>query len=247
VRAIAALARLLIRDGRPAEALTVARDLVEKRPEDGEARALLGEAILETGDPAEAVPLLERSLELDARPAVRRSLARALARSGQVDAALKVLDDGGSVAAEDDLLKGNILRESGRHQDAVAAYDAVIATGAHLDVAYAERARALEDLGRIPEALASLDAAIGLDPGEAEVWREHGAVALKAGRSKAALRSLERATELDPHDWEAWALRAKALEALGRGDEAARCRERAQASIASEFGASTDNDGEVLK
>ena len=104
-----------------------------------------------------------------------------------------------------------------------------------------------EDLGRIPEALASLDAAIGLDPGEAEVWREHGAVALKAGRSKAALRSLERATELDPHDWEAWALRAKALEALGRGDEAARCRERAQASIASEFGASTDNDGEVLK
>ena len=225
--AMAALTRLLIRDGRPSEAVTVARDLATRNPADPEARALLGAALLEAGNPSEAIPALEKSLELGPRPAVHRTLARALAAAGRPDDALAAIGSA-SRDAEDALLRGEILRGASRIPEALAAYDAAIATGSHLDVAYLERARALADAGRYLEALADLDAALGLDPGEAEVWREHGGIALTAKRPRTALRSLERATGLDPGDAGAWGLRAEALEALGRTEEAARCRERAR-------------------
>src|SRR2546428_10315558 len=54
--ALAGLAGLLLRDGRPAEAVTVARDLATRNPADPEARALLGTALLEAGRPPGPLP-----------------------------------------------------------------------------------------------------------------------------------------------------------------------------------------------
>src|SRR3989442_15037156 len=223
--AMAALAGLLLRDGRPAEAVAAARDLAGRAPPDADAHALLGLALLQAGSPSDAIPALEKSRESAPRPRVRRNLAGALARTGRTDDGLRALASPGD--AEDRLLRGEILREARRFPEALAAYDAAIATGAHLDVAYLERSRALADAGRFPEALASLDAALGLSSEDPEVWREHGGIALKAGRPRTALPSLERATEIHPPDSAAWGLRAEALAALGRTKEAERCRQRA--------------------
>src|SRR5207245_2545332 len=209
------------------EVLRLRAKLLEELARDDE--ALPAYALAAKAGDAPAMAALARLLLRDRRPAeagtVARDLARAPARTGRPDDGLRALPSPGD--AEDWLLRGEILREARRFPEAIAAYDAAIATGAHLDVAYLERSRALADAGRFPEALGSLDAALGLSPGDSEVWREHGGTALKAGRPRTALRSLERATEIDPHDPAAWGLRAEALVALGRTAEAERCRQRA--------------------
>ncbi len=178
-------------------------------------------------NPHADIPFLERAFRAAPRPGIRRALARALAESGRVEDAFHVLERTEPPEAEDDLLRGNILRDAGRLEEAVTAYERVIASGRHLDVAYFERGRALARAHRYRDALRSLDAALGIDGGRSEVWRKHGRVALLIGKPRIALRSLERATELDPDDPDGWELRAKALEALGRSEEALLCRERA--------------------
>lgn len=126
---------------------------------------------------------------------------------------------------EDLSVLGFCLRSLGRHEEAVACYDKMIAFNPKDALAWMLRGSALSKLGRCEEALDSCDQAIELNPQEARAWSDRGAILLNTGHPDQALASFEKATQLDPDDSFAWIYRGISLSDLS-------CYEEASASFA---------------
>lgn len=91
----AALIEACLEAGRPLDAIRESDALLATLPQtDAAALAAAGEARFRAGQPAAAVPFLQRALASDAgQERARRSLALALAYSGQAEAALPLLEE----------------------------------------------------------------------------------------------------------------------------------------------------------
>ena len=149
-----------------------------------------------------------------------RALARArwLAREGRT---------GDAQAAYDELLATNpelkacwaeyfeLLRSSGRADDALQLAERARATFGETGFSYTLRGAALTELGRYPEALAELERAVEADPNLGLVWHELGYAAYKLGDRNRALLALDRAFALEPHT-DTLKLRGQILREAGR-------------------------------
>ncbi len=149
-----------------------------------------------------------------------RALARArwLAREGRTRDAQSAYDE--LLAAKPELKACwaeyfELLRSSGRGEEALQLADRARATFGETGFSYTLRGAALTELGRYPEALAELERAVEADPDLALVWHELGYAAYKLGDRNRALLALDRAFALEPHT-DTLKLRGQLLREAGR-------------------------------
>ncbi|HEY8966085.1 MAG TPA: tetratricopeptide repeat protein, partial [Candidatus Methylacidiphilales bacterium] len=217
-------AMALHKAGQLAEAIERYRAIRRAFPKDLAALNLLGAALIQSGDAAEALPLLEEACALApgfAEAESNRAAAlNALVRFAEAEEAARL-----ALKAKPDYPEalnnlGNALQARHLHRDAVEAYEKSLA----LRHGAAETLNAcgvsLKALGRLDEALAAVDKAIALFPDFPAAHSNRAAVLKELGRYEEALAACDRALALEPGMVEAWGNRAVTFAALERIEEA---------------------------
>jgi putative PEP-CTERM system TPR-repeat lipoprotein len=179
------------------------RNVLQKSPQNGEARLLLGATLLGQGDALAAEKELRRALEFgQPAGAVLPALARALIELGQAEALVKEF---GSTRLDDPTAAadfGTSLAEArlrlGQIAEARSGFDAALAQRPGYPPARLGQALlALYD-GQREQALAIADEVIAADPRLARAHALRADLLLARGDAAGARQSLERALEADP-------------------------------------------------
>lgn len=156
--------RAFLEDGRPAEGRAALGRFLERRPDHAEGRLSLARALVRLRRPLEADAEYAQAIRLvgQPKPDLYFERATALASSGRVDAAIRVLDEGierlGSLAALEDLAV-SLERRRGTWDGALARLDRISAGKSRRETYFARRGEILVEAGRPEEARASLVAA----------------------------------------------------------------------------------------
>jgi tetratricopeptide (TPR) repeat protein len=156
--------KTLLEAGRPAPARAALERALERRPAHAEGRLSLARVLVRIRRPLEADAEYARAIRLvdQPKPDLYFERATALASSGRVDAAIRVLDEGierlGSLAALEDLAV-SLERRRGTWDGALARLDRSSAGKTRRESYLARRGEILADAGRPEEARASLVAA----------------------------------------------------------------------------------------
>jgi len=197
-----AAAEQYLTTGRPAEAVVIARRLVEASPRGVAEHELLARALL-------AAVILDG----DDGPtgATRAAAAHAYREAAALDPTNAPLQHAAGVA----------LDQSGQLDEAVAHYHRAMAIDPSNPQYPLYIAMALRRLDRVDEALAMLDVARQLAPDEALVETVRADALLAAGNPEAALAAAQRARTLAPGDLQARVAEARALRRLERAQESA--------------------------
>jgi tetratricopeptide (TPR) repeat protein len=150
------LAPLYEKNGQAAEAIALYRQF----PDNVAARERLGQLLLESGNPAEAIPLLEWAVAKSPTAANRLALAQAYRKNHQPEKELPLLEQ--AVAAEPDNLDlrmafGRELRDQRKFAEAAREFQRVIQARPASVEAWNEFAAMLISLENFPQALAALD------------------------------------------------------------------------------------------
>jgi tetratricopeptide (TPR) repeat protein len=139
-------------------------------------------------------------------------------RSSEALPAIEVLLIGENV--EELHLKGLLLIESARWEEALKIFQKVINLQPDHDSAWFQRGYALDYLGRYEEAIASYDRSLEFKPDKYEAWYNRGIALRILGSYEEAIASYDRSLEFKPDKDEAWNNRGIALDYLGRHEEA---------------------------
>ncbi|WP_300338850.1 XrtA/PEP-CTERM system TPR-repeat protein PrsT [Accumulibacter sp.] len=203
------------------------KNALQQKPDLAEARFLLGEALLDAGDPTGAEVELRKAQSLN-YPAdqVTPLLARTMLALGQ---AKKVTDE----LAKSDLstpaavadLKTTVAQAylaQGKADLADAAYTAALAAQDGYPPALIGQAAARASRGDLPGALALVDAALAKSPGLNDAWQLKGELLSAQGDAAAAMQAYRKALEIKADYLPAYAAMVKLLLAEGKNDEAAR-------------------------
>jgi tetratricopeptide (TPR) repeat protein len=213
-------ARALHQQGMLAEAGTMYRKILRRKPDNFEALHLAGVLALQTGRPAEGVELIGKALRLGAGSAAvhcdlgagLRALQRPAEALASYDRAIALRPD----HAEAHYHRAGVLAQLGRHAEAVASYDQAIALRPDYAEAYSNRGVVLANLQRQADALASFDRAIALRPGYARAHYNRAKALAELQQPADALASYDRAIALRGDDAEAWCNRGVVLASLQR-------------------------------
>ncbi len=183
--------------GRLAEAEQLYRDLLRRAPEQSDALHFLGVIETQRGHNDAGLALMDRAIAANPR----------------------------NVAALYN--RANLLRDLGRHKDAVAGYDAALAIRPGNAPALNNRGTALQMLGRYEDAASSYERALAVNPNYADAHSNRGNVLALLGRFADALASYDRALASGAAGPELDNNRACMLMRLNRNDEACIALERA--------------------
>jgi putative PEP-CTERM system TPR-repeat lipoprotein len=186
-----------------AAAVIQLRNAVQKQPDNGEARLLLGQSSLQVGDPVTAEKEFRKAIEYGVpREAVAPQLARALLETGDID---KVVSEFGTVTLAD--AKGNAeLRavvgdaqlRMRKPADAAASFQQAIAADPSNARAQIGQVRLLAVEGKLPEALAAVAKVVAAQPASIEPLTLQSELQFATGDRAAARASLTRAIEIKP-------------------------------------------------
>ena len=214
----------LHRAGKTTEAEAAFQAILAREPRHFDALYWLALIKLRGQRPTEALPLLDRAIEVNPRSALALNARGSALRSlKQPEAALECYDR--ALAVEPDEVnvlnnRGNVLKDLGRHQDAIACYERAIAVQGEFPEAHFNRGLAFEAMGDYAKALVCFDQALGLRPNYAEAWNSRGIVLQNQKHLNEALASFEEALRHKPIYPDALSNRGAALHALERYDEA---------------------------
>jgi tetratricopeptide (TPR) repeat protein len=183
--------------GRPAEALRIARTLAAEASDAPDAQHLLALALLACGEADAAIEAFERSLALaPAQPAILSNYARGLRRFGRRAEAAAVWRRMAAALPGD----ANARLEAGladleeRDADAALAHlREAVRLAPTLPRAWHALGNALREVDALAEADDAFQRAIALDPGNATLWVNLGGVRRLRGRSDAALAAYAQA------------------------------------------------------
>jgi tetratricopeptide (TPR) repeat protein len=139
-------------------------------------------------------------------------------RSSEALPAIEVLLIGENV--EELHLKGLLLIESARWEEALKIFQTVINLQPDHDSAWFQRGYALGYLGRHEEEIASYDRSLEFKPDDDQAWYNRGYALGYLGRHEEEIASYDRSLEFKPDKDEAWYNRGYALDELGRYEEA---------------------------
>lgn len=179
------------------------KNALQDAPGNGEARLLLGRALLETRDPVSAEKELRRALEYKQSPeAVLPLLARALMEQGEAaklvqEFASRRLNDPDADAVFRAWL-GDAFVRLGRRQEAADAYAAVLSAKPGFAPARVGQARLAAIDGRVDEAIAIVDAVKAADPKSGDAYLLKAELLSLRGEADAARAELRRAVDADP-------------------------------------------------
>ena len=167
-----------------------------------------------------------------------------VARLKELLAAAAPLSEG-ALSANDHLLRGNVLVEAGRHEEALAAYDRAVVLQPSFAKGHYNRGVALHELSRYQETVAAYDRALALEPDYAEALMNRGAALAEQGLYGEALASCDRALVLRPDHPVAHSNRGAVLTLLDRHQEVLAALDRALASLP-DYAEAHDNRGVTL-
>lgn len=197
-------ARQAIDKGEVKAAIIDLKNVLQKNPQSGEARYLLGRALLDSGDPVAGAVELQKAAELKFSVAeVVPPLARALLAQGQwrkvVDGyAGFVLPDAAAQADLQTSLATAQLR-LGEKDKASELLGKALAARPDYAPALLLQARVAADAGDTGSSLKAVDAVIASSPGNHEAWILKGDLALYTQKDRAAaLTAYRKAAELKP-------------------------------------------------
>ncbi|GAB4174635.1 MAG: tetratricopeptide repeat protein [Thalassobaculales bacterium] len=210
---VAARLASIARDHAGAEQLS--RRALAKAPRHPEAMALLGSALLERGQPAEAAAMLEGAINL--RPhfqACVMPLQRALRRLGRRDRAEGVLR--AALQADRDNVRmlvelANILHEADRLEESHAIHERLVSLPDVPDYVFANFGALCRKMGRFAEGRRHLRQALRRQPSNPGAFYNAGNLAKEQSRFDEAARLYAIANALAPKDaavhWNrSWAL-----------------------------------------
>ncbi|MDG6221131.1 MAG: tetratricopeptide repeat protein, partial [Candidatus Thermoplasmatota archaeon] len=118
------------------------------------------------------------------------------------------------------ILKGRLLFDLGRVEEALEAYNISLKLNHNESVVWALKGYVLFDLGRVEEALEAAEMSLKLNPDDSNAWSVKGLVLVERGRVEEALEAVEMSLKLNPDDSNAWSVKGRALVDLGRVEEA---------------------------
>lgn len=177
---------------------------LQKNANSGEARYLLGRALLESGDPVAAAVELQKAADLKYTIAlVLPALARAQLAQNEYD---KVIDSYAKFVLPDARAQADLLTSvataharKGNREAANATLAQAQAAAPDLAAARLLQARLLADAKDLAGAQRVLDEALAQDPKLAEAWQLKGDIQLFAQQDrKAAIESYRKAVEIKP-------------------------------------------------
>ncbi len=194
----------LYQRGRLAEAVELARGIVDRRPGMGVAHYYLAQALLEMGRAQEAAEVMLAAYRAGVATApLVRQLGLTLAELGAAERAVELL----SPLAGDrdpDLLNalGTVLAEAGRLAEAKSTIERVFAAdprnpGAHQGLALVALRRS-----DWPEAARQAELALELNPALPLAWNYLGAARYNLGRKRPAIEAWERSLALAPDNFD---------------------------------------------
>jgi tetratricopeptide (TPR) repeat protein len=214
--------------GRLPEAVRLAREVVAERPGMPLGRSLLAQALLESGDTADALDVMRKArAEKAATDSLLRQLGLTLTETGRTAEALEVLRP---LAATGEPQARTALAaafsESGRQRDAWELVQKVLKDDP-------ENAKGWEELGLIelrlghwPQARDASQHAVALQRQRPLAWNNLGVALYQLGRHEEAVDAWQQAVTFKTDLWDAlWNLGLKAAE-LGRAKQARAALER---------------------
>src|SRR5438094_40751 len=208
--ALVRLSALLLRLGRPADALVPADEARSRHPADPRGWLAAGRAFAATGRGAEAIESFEKAKASGAGEA-SLELARWHHSIGGDAEALDALKGEAQLSSEALLLRADIHAALGHTDEALADHDAAIRSPSEgRDLAYRRKGQRLLHLGRPTEAIAAFDAALGLRPTDPAAWLDAARGWQALGQTARARKMLDEAIRLDPQNVEARRLRSEA-------------------------------------
>jgi tetratricopeptide (TPR) repeat protein len=210
-----------------AESLAQLREAVRLRPDWGQARNALGEALKAFGDPQAARQAFEKAVECDPKLAPAQvNLGLILLESGESSAAAPHLDRALQIlgknaeAAYPHYLRAKIYSEQGQAKKAAADLDEAVSLQPGFAEAWSDlgiaRKSLLDDVG----ALEAFAKAVRLAPSDPVAQTRLGSELLALGRPHDALPHLEEAVRLDPENQSALYSLQRALRLAGQAEQA---------------------------
>ena len=212
------------RQGRLVRARTLYEKILRVHPGHFDALHLSGVIAAQTNDPARAVRLIGKAIEINPHSATAHcNQGSAYRELEQLDAALECYDR--AIALRTDyadayLNRSIVQRELGQWTAALASCDRAIALRPDHAEAYVSRGKGFKGLREWEAALASYDRALALKPDFAEAHCERGIVLRELGRWDEALSSYERAIAAQPDYAHAYLNRGNVLKEINQLDAA---------------------------
>lgn len=216
-------AAALARDGRLADAETVYRGILARKPDSIDVRMRLVQVLRRQGKGEAALGELHRAPQRPAPPELRELLASILAelgRTAEAEAAYRELVTTSPQRIQNWIALAGLLRRRGEAAAALEVYRA--AAEAHpkvFAIAY-NRGNALREAGRLDEARVAYEQAIALDPRSIDAQFNLGITLRRLGRVSEAAEVNRRIVAIDPAQARAWNNLGICLRALERLDEA---------------------------
>lgn len=226
----------LQQNGAAARAHELCEQLLQRSPENIQARYELGKMLAQAGRYECALAHLRRAAELAPECAdVHSALGNVFNLMGNGSAAedhyrRALLIDADNVLALYNL--GLLLKLRAEYADALLYFERTCCLAPELDDALKERVLCLIHLGRFDEALKVLHAVLLERPSSRQIWNYQGYVQQKMHNPQAALRSYEHALNMEMVDADLFNNTAIVLQELGRLDEAVTFYDRAIAEYA---------------
>ena len=116
--------------------------------------------------------------------------------------------------------KGNALRNLGRYEEAIRAFDVSIEFDSRSAAVWYNKGVARYDLKRYEEAVECFGKATGLDPSYSKAWYAKGLALVSQAKYKEAIKAFDAAIKINPRCIKAWRTKSVALRALGHDFEA---------------------------
>jgi putative PEP-CTERM system TPR-repeat lipoprotein len=223
-QALVSEARQYQQNGDNQAAIIQLKNALQKKPDDAEARYLLGMIYLETGDPAPAEKELRKALALGMdRDRVTPGLGRTLLAQGQFQ---KILDETSQTASREPIspeilgLRGNAYLALGKHPDAKRSFEQALQARADLADALLGMAR-LAIVGKDLDAASRFaDIAVDKNPKNIDARLFKGDLLRAQGKIEPALDAYGEALKIMPDNTPARLSRASMELAAGKFDAA---------------------------
>jgi tetratricopeptide (TPR) repeat protein len=216
------LAALLQKQGKPDKALALIKEAENAGVAPEALELAWGQALIAARNPAEAEAVFRKATARSpSLVAARVGLASALEEGGKLDEAEDELQRAVSelkVAGLRDRL-ADLLLKRGKKQEALAAFEAELASGNNDHSVRVRLAKLALDLGKLDRAAVELEAVVGDSPGTPEAYFTLGRVREAAGDLPRALRDYRSALLYESHPQLHLAL-GRTLAALGKEDDA---------------------------
>jgi len=175
---------------------------VHDAPESAENRAFLGGAYVEVGRFADAIPQLEKAIQLDPKSAAAHNdLGNALMALNRLPQALPHFERAVTLEPKNEVMLfnlGNALKAASRPAEAAGAYQRAIAINPEYADPRVNLGSMLMTVGRYPQAVEQFQRAAELKPNSAVIHNNLANALGAAGRYGDAMAHVQRALALNP-------------------------------------------------